>query len=103
MGKRYNSTAVMEVLVVITSRLYFTGTPFSEEDFDEWQSRLLGLVREMSDQLDKEDVADAINAEIVLKNGMRSYEDLLHEFSELVRTGIPTWRVGLRQMSRSPN
>lgn len=83
MAKPYNSTCVTEVLVAITSRLFRIGTyPFTEEEFDEWQSNILRLVERMSIQLDREDVWQNADPD------MADYEELMNQFQRLLDEGI---------------
>lgn len=84
MAKPYNSTAVIEVLVAITSTLYRTGTyPFTDEAFDEWQTNLLVMMEQMSDQLDRED-----GPVTVIEYGVPRYEALMDKFQRLLNEGI---------------
>lgn len=91
MAQPYNSTAMMEVLVAITSRLYYARvTPFTEDDFDAWQSQVLRLVRDMSRALDNE---DGVHGVTVLEPDQPRYEDMMDEFRDLLKAGIPTWHT----------
>lgn len=94
MAKPYNSTAVVEVLVAITSRLYRTRvTPFNDEYFDQWQVSVLNLVERMSDQLTREDGWNNETAVVVREPDMVSYEDMMDEFQTLIAAGIPKWET----------
>lgn len=84
MAKPYNSTAVTEVLVAITSALYRTGTyPFTEDAFDAWQTTILRMMEQMSEQLDRED-----GPVKVIEYGVPSYEDMMNQFRRLLDEGI---------------
>lgn len=91
MSEPYNPIVVMEVLVAITSRLHHARiSPFTEDDFDAWQTRLLAIVREMSVRLNKEDASMPVT---VIEAGDRTYEDLLDEFTMHIKAGIPKWET----------
>ena len=90
MAKPYNSTAVTEVLVAITSALYRTGTyPFTEDAFDAWQTTILRMMERMSDQLSREDgTNERTYGVVVLEPDMVSYEDMMSQFRRLLDEGI---------------
>lgn len=95
MAKPYNPTAVMEVLVAITSRLYHARvTPFNDEYFDQWQVSVFKLVERMSVQLTREDDWHNETAPVAVREPDEvPYETLMDEFKTLIAAGIPKWET----------